>query len=182
MTYDALNRIKSEIFADASENVIYGYDDAADGSKGIGRLTSVTDASGTTRYVYNDFGAVSKETRIIDGKTYITQYHFNTNGQLSSITYPSGRILTYTFDALGQVSGLLSNYQSQSKTLANNVTYLPFGPIGGLTYGNAKTLTQSYDTDYRLIAKTVNGINAFAYGYDLIDNITSISDGKRYQI
>ncbi len=181
LTYDALNRIKSETFANASENVIYEYDDVADGNKGIGRLTSVTDASGTTRYVYNDFGAVSKEIRIIDGKTYTTQYHFNTNGQLSSITYPSGRILTYTFDALGQVSGLSSNYQSQSKTLASNITYLPFGPMGGLTYGNAKTLTQSYDTDYRLTAKTVNGIDDLVYGYDLTDNIISISNGLNEQ-
>lgn len=175
-TYDALNRVLTQSYSDASENITYTYDDTANGNKGIGRLTQVTDQSGSTSFVYDSFGNVSKETRVIEGQTYITEYHFDTNGEMTGMTYPSGRVLTYSFDALRRASGLTSTYQNQTKTLASNITYLPFGPMESLTYGNSKVLTQTFDSDYRLTGKSVTGISDLSYGYDLTNNITSISN------
>jgi len=174
-TYDALNRPLTQSYSDTSENIVYSYDDTASGNKGVGRLTSVTDQTGSTSYFYNSFGQVSKETRMINGKTYVTEYHFDSNGQLTGMTYPSGRVITYTFDGLARVSGLTSTYQAQVKTLASNINYLPFGPMSSLTYGNGKVLTQSFDLDYRLTDKSSTGIHQMAYGYDVTDNITSIT-------
>lgn len=175
-TYDALNRVITQSYSDASENITYTYDDISNGNKGVGRLTSVADQSGSTSFVYDGFGNVTKETRIIESKTYVTEYHFDTNGQMTGITHPSGRVLTYSFDTLGRVNGLTSDYQSQTKTLASNLTYLPFGPMNNLTYGNGKVLTQTFDSDYRLTGKSVTGISEYSYGYDVTNNITSISN------
>ncbi|TQV82782.1 RHS repeat-associated core domain-containing protein [Aliikangiella coralliicola] len=173
-TYDALNRAKTQSYSDSTENIVYTYDETANGNKGIGRLTSVTDQSGSTHYVYNSFGQVTKETRVIDGKNYVTEYHFDNQGQMTGVTYPGGRKLTYTFDALGRVNGLNSTLNNQTKTLASNIAYLPFGPMTHLTFGNGKMLTQGFDLDYRLTSKTVSGIDEKSYTYDLTNNITGI--------
>ena len=177
-TYDAINRVKTQSYSDSSENIVFTYDSIANGNKGIGRLTSVTDQSGSTSYFYDAFGNVTKETRVIDGKSFVTEYHFDSVGQLTGITYPSGRKLTYGFDAIGRVSSLTSDYQSQVKTLASNIEYLPFGPMKSMTYGNNKVQTQSFDLDYRLTSKDVSGIKTLSYGYDVTNNITSIGDSQ----
>ncbi len=175
-TYDALNRVLTQSYSDSAENIVYSYDDTSNGNKGIGRLTSVTDQSGSTSYFYNGFGQVTKETRVINGKTYITEYHFDTNGQLTGITYPSGRRIDYTFDTLNRISGITTNQNNTTETLASNIEYLPFGPMKSVDYGNGKSLTQTFDLDYRLTDKTTLGIHQMSYGYDVTDNITSITD------
>ena len=175
-TYDALNRVLTESFSDSAENITYSYDDTSNGNKGIGRLTSVTDQSGTTSYVYNGFGQITKETRVINGKTYITEYHFDTNGQMTGITYPSGRQVNYTFDSLNRISGVTTTHNTVTSTLASSADYLPFGPMKSVSYGNGKSLTQTFDLDYRLTDKTTSGIHQVSYGYDVTDNITTITD------
>ena len=51
-TYDALNRVTKAAFAD-STSIIYQYDQ---GANGIGHLTTMTDAGGTTTWVYDVHG------------------------------------------------------------------------------------------------------------------------------
>jgi RHS repeat-associated protein len=63
------------------------------------------------------------------------------------------------------------------KTLASAITYLPFGGITGLTYGNGLTLTQGYDNQYRISSIVTGSILDLTYGYDANGNITSILDG-----
>ena len=87
-TYDALNRLKTQSYPDVSENIVYTYDDTEQGNKGIGKLTSITDSSGSTSYFYNALGQVSKETRVINDKTFVTQYHYNTAGAINGLNLP----------------------------------------------------------------------------------------------
>jgi RHS repeat-associated protein len=65
-------------------------------------------------------------------------------------------------------------------TLAQSLSYKPFGPLTGLTYGNGITTFYTYDRDYRLTDLVSVG-NAFVqnltFGYDGASNITSITDG-----
>lgn len=59
---------------------------------------------------------------------------------------------------------------------ASNITYLPFGGITGLTYGNGFTLTQGYDNRYRMTSVVVGSILNLTYGFDANGNATSILD------
>jgi RHS repeat-associated protein len=52
------------------------------------------------------------------------------------------------------------------------LTYLPYGPLSGLTYGNSKTLSASYDQDYRPTNRTVAGVFNHTYDTDNDGNIT----------
>ncbi|MGH8321682.1 MAG: RHS repeat domain-containing protein [Gammaproteobacteria bacterium] len=56
------------------------------------------------------------------------------------------------------------------------ITYKPFGPITGLTYGNGLTDTRTYDQDYRLTSITVPNILSWTLGYNPDDDITGLTD------
>ncbi len=57
-----------------------------------------------------------------------------------------------------------------------NITYLPFGGITGLTYGNGLTLARGYDNQYRISSIVTGSILNLAFGYDPNGNIVSILD------
>ena len=69
------------------------------GNKGIGRLTSWSDESGSGSRVYNNFGNITSETRVIGGKTYTMSYSYDLANRLTEIIYPSGRYVDYTYDS-----------------------------------------------------------------------------------
>ena len=75
----------------------YAYDQ---GDNVIGRLSLITDGSGSTRFDYDTFGRVALETRTIDGIAYTTAYHYDAFGRSTGLTYPSGRRIEYGYDQL----------------------------------------------------------------------------------
>ena len=50
---------------------------------------------------HNDLGQIAQSSRQAGGLTYSFTYTYNLNGTPTSITYPSGRIVTYTYDDAG---------------------------------------------------------------------------------
>ena len=173
--YDALNRLISQTYPDTNQNVTYVYDDVTNGNKGIGRLTSVTETTGSTSYEYNSFGLLSKETRVINGKSYTTGYDLDAYGRVSTVTYPSGRTFSYTFNSLGQVEALSTDKNGSVTTLASNTVYLPFGPLTHFNFGNGIASTRNYDLDYRLDDKS-NSLRVVDYQYDLTNNVNDVTD------
>jgi len=47
---------------------------------------------------YHPDGDLKKEVKTIGGVQYTTEYGYNKNNVLTSITYPTGRTITYTPD------------------------------------------------------------------------------------
>ena len=180
-TYDALNRLTAKTYIDTSENVYFEYDTVSETNFGLGQLTRVTDETGSTEYIYNQFGEIVNVAQAIQGNTYETEYQYNENGTLTSVTYPSGRVIHYHYNDLGNVINLTSEFDNQTQTIASNISYKPFGPMSGLTYGNNKVLTQAFDNYYRLNAKSISGVSDWSYSYDLVSNIDSISNALDIQ-
>ncbi len=175
-TYDALNRITAIQFpADPLQNITFTYDSVAV-TNGIGRLTGRVDPSGSYTFYYDAQGNLNKEEKTISSILYTTQYAFNKNNFLTSITYPTGRIITYTPDQAGRISQVSTTLGGQPKTLASAIDYLPFGGMKALTYGNALSLNQGYDNQYRIASILVGSILNLTYGYDPNGNINSILD------
>jgi RHS repeat-associated protein len=181
MTYDALNRLASKAFPnDPAENITYRYDEAA-GGFGIGRLTSVTDEVGTTSYVYDARGNVVQETRVDYGMTDITAYAYDLADHVVQMTYPSGRIVTYTRDAMGRIADVATAANSAAVPVAvvSDATYEPFGPLTSFAYGNNLNLSVLYDQDYRPSARLLTGtatVQDLSYTVDADGNITAIGD------
>jgi len=176
-TYDALNRLTSIQFpSDPNQNVTFTYDSTAV-TYGIGRLTGGTDPSGSYTFYYDAHGNLKREDKTIGGVPYTTQYNYNNNNILTSIIYPSGRTITYVPDQIGQISQVNTTLNGSPKILAQAITYLPYGGITGLTYGNGLTLTRGYDNQYRISSLMAGSIFNLAYGYDPNGNVISVEDG-----
>ena len=182
-SYDALNRLTATSYpASTIENVAFTYDDTTGGNKGVGRLTGVTDAQGSASYVYDGQGRLTQETRVIGAVSYTTSYGYDAAGNLQTITYPTGRIVTYQRDTLRRVSAVLTQASGSAPPalIAGNISYLPFGPIQSLTFGNGVVATYEYDQDYRLTgitsSKGTTGIQDLTLTHDGADNVTAITD------
>ena len=88
--YDNAGRMTGKTFPTAAtENVAYTYDAITGGNFGVGRLTSLTDPSGSTAYVYDARGNVLTETHTIAGQAYVVAYAYDLADHVIQITYPS---------------------------------------------------------------------------------------------
>ncbi|MBO9489465.1 hypothetical protein J7384_03725 [Endozoicomonas sp. G2_1] len=128
-------------------------------------------------YSYNSINLPTSETLAIDGRQYSLGYGYNSAGQMASMTYPTGKTITYNPDGLGRPrqANWGGNYY------ANNIQYHANGQISQLLYGNGHTFQQSLNARQlpeRLLT-TKGGIKALdlTYRYDKRQLITSVTDG-----
>jgi RHS repeat-associated protein len=181
-TYDAGSRLTQFSFpSDPVQNVTYAYDARPDGplplTYGKGRLVQVTDASGVTYFSYGERGNLVGETRVQDGATLSLAYSWDENGNVLTMTYPSGRMVTYNYDLNDRVTQVTMIHQGENTTIASNLAYDPFGPMTSLTYGNGLTETRDYDVGGQLDTLAVSGgVLSLDYTFDETGNITAITD------
>ncbi len=161
-SYDALGRVTQIQYSDQTQS--FQYDQGANGK---GHLTQVTDASGNTTYSYNALGRTQSKTQTIGSQSKTVQYAY-TNGQLTSITTPSGQTIGYSYTH-GKPTGISVNGQS----LLSNVLYSPFGPTRGWTWGNNTLTVREYDQDGQLTTLDSAGLSTYTYHPD--GTIASIS-------
>lgn len=164
--YDNLNRlIQSQV---GSLTTTYTYDQ---GANGLGRLTHITDPSGTTQYGYDILGNVIQKTQTVGNRTLTVNYQYQ-NNRLAQIAYPSGTTVHYQY-ANGQPTGITVN----NAPLMTNITTEPFGAISGWTWGNGETHERTYDQNGRLIGLSLPDMppaqNLFAY-----DNLNRIIEAE----
>jgi RHS repeat-associated protein len=183
-SYDALNRVTSVTYPDQA--ISYTYDS---GTNQKGRLTQVTDASGSTNWIYDTHGRVLSRQQSM-GVSKTLGYAYDSAGRLQTLTLPSGNTISYGYTD-GKVTSLTLN---GSTTIISSVLYQPFGPTGGWTWGNGTLAIREYDADGKItdidsaglktysyddafrvtaITDTVNSSLSQSYGYDLLDRLTS---------
>jgi YD repeat-containing protein len=184
-SYDVLNRLTSITYpASTNENITFTYDSVAGGNKGRGRLTSVTDQSGSTAYVYDLFGRLSNKTIVLTNgagsTTYPWSFTYDSVGNLLTTIYPSGRQVRYGRDNLGRISALYTTESGGAEQLiANTFTYQPFGSVKSHTFDGGLVQTVGRDLDYRI--DTIDSSNASSilnwdFSYLTTDNISGITD------
>ena len=172
-TYDAINRLTGVSYPDSSEDVTYTYDQD---TFGVGRLSSITDSSGSTSFGYDAQGNITELTQTIDGQRYTQSYTYNGANRLTGMTYPSGRSVTYSYDASGRINRVDSIGNEGSETLADTITRLPFGPLASLILGNSVERQRSYDQDYRI--ENLNDPDTLSrnYVWSDVNTITAMTD------
>jgi YD repeat-containing protein len=177
--YDPLNRVAVIGLADGSVHA-YGYDT---GANGIGRLTSITELNpsqkitSTLSYAYDQHGRTTSETRMVNGVTYTLTYTHDSSGRLTGMTYPSGRTVAYSLDALGRISQVSTTppASAEAQVVASDIVYQPFGGVRAFTFGNGQTYARGFDLDGRVSSYSL-GARAFAIGYDAASRVGFITD------
>ncbi len=163
-SYDALNRLTEIDYSD--QTITYTYDTGTDNK---GRLMQVSDNSGSTAWTYTAPGRVASRTQVMGAISKSVGYGYNSAGQLTSLTTPSGQTVTYSYSN-GSISGLTVN----STTLLSDVVYEPFGPVAGWTWGNTTLAVRTFDQDGNITQVDSAGLNT--YDYDDAFRITDIVD------
>ena len=180
--YDAFKRLAGVTYpASTSENATFAYDNVYSGKQRGGRLTGFSNDGSSGSIGYDAAGNVASQSETIGVNSYTTLYQYDDDNRLSKVTYsPSGHIVTYSRNALGQITKVEWQESSSSATqiLVNNVSYLPFGPIQSMTFGNGAVTSLQYDNDYRLTESTTtsNPVRDVIYSYDAASNIVSMID------
>ncbi|WP_247263456.1 MULTISPECIES: RHS repeat-associated core domain-containing protein [Pseudomonas] len=174
--YDALNRLIAQHYpATPALDVLYTYDQTDGGNRGIGRLTSIQDPSGTVAYVYDDRGQRIAQNRALNlaglNINASTTYSYDTAGRVAQQGYPDNVAVSYARNNAGQVNAVSLTLNGQNFPIAANIAYAPFGPLTQLTWGNGLTLSRTYDQDYQLTTQIIGNWQN-QYGFDPVGNIT----------
>ncbi|WKZ50317.1 MAG: RHS repeat-associated core domain-containing protein [Anaerolineales bacterium] len=183
--YDELNRPRGKDYFTNSAacpsdpgsgyEVTYNYDSTANGNLGKGRRTSMTDASGSTSWLYDSRGRVRKETKIISGISFDTEWTYNLADLPATMKYPDGEIVT-----TGYNNNMLPTDVSGADNYVPSMTYDSAGRLLTRALGNG--LTQNYvyypwnQQGGRLQSLTTGTLQNLAYQYDPVGNITQITN------
>ncbi len=167
--YDAINRVTSAAFKIGSttdQTITYSYDAGANGK---GHVTSASDTNHSLSWTYDAQGRVLSKAQVVGAVTRYLVYGY-TNGNLISITLPSGVVVTYSYNGNRQIASV----SIDSNTLLSGATYEPFGDVKGWTWGNTTTMSRTYDMDGRV--ETFNSAGLKTVSYDDASRISSIDD------
>jgi len=163
--YDDLHRLKFVNYPSTAANpdVTYVYDKNSN-------IDTVTQNGIIRKQSYDDNDNVISNKLTIDAKNFELLYSYDVLDNLNTITYPSGRIVTYVPNALGQAT--------QASPYITSVTYYANGTPSITSYANGvvetKTLTVNRDW---VDTVTATGVIDLDYNYDFRGNITSITNG-----
>jgi RHS repeat-associated protein len=157
-SYDALNRLTQKNYNDSgfTPTIQYGYDAIAltgcstapptlTDSNPKGRRTAVCDGAGAESWAHDVMGRVLTDSRTTNGVTKSTVYTYlpYVDGSINTVTYPSGRTLTFVTGAAERPLSAQDN--STSVYYASNALYAPQGALLSLTNGPDLYSTHIYN-------------------------------------
>jgi YD repeat-containing protein len=173
-TYDALNRVTQVVYRQANtpnETHQLTYDSGANAK---GKMTQVIDPAATTAWTYTSQERVASKTQTVGSVVRSVNYGYNSAGQLTTITTPSGQLIGYSY-INNRVSAITINGQSLITAVATE----PFGPLSVWFWGNGLNMYRDYDTDGRLVTwEFVDGTSILRknQSFDLASRIVAITD------
>ena len=169
----------------------YSYDDCENGQ---GRVCKIDHNMHQTSLAYTPDGQLaSRSVKLHDEPSVETiGYTYNDDGNLHTMTYPSGLVVTYEYDVTAdEVPRLVSMTGTYIKrdskmpesevnfTIASDIGYDAEGVITGFTHGNGIRTGLEHDANGRLFRTTVsNGgsvLDTRSLTYDTEDRITRIA-------
>ncbi len=187
-SFDGLNRTYQVSYnvgstgVPATPTVTYTYG-TTPSSYNNGRLITMSDGLGNENYSYDQLGRRTQTQRVIYNVTYTISYTFDLNGDVVTMTYPSGRVLKNTRDTIGRLQAIQNN--STSANYLTSAAYNAADQVTGFTFGNNVAASFSYtaqrsqpsSASYTQGSTTVFGLS-FSYTQNGGNNgqITSITD------
>ncbi len=154
-TYDGLNRLKGVGYtttgttAQATPSVSFTYGTSA-AQFNNGALITMTDGVGSENYAYNALEQLTQLQKVISGTTYTTSYAYNIAGELTQITYPSGRVIQQSVDAIGrlcEIAPSTTGCGTAASPYATGYGYNVASEVTGFKYGNGIYASLGFSSD-----------------------------------
>jgi YD repeat-containing protein len=143
-SWDELHRNTGRTYSNGDTAVGYGYDQSSayglNIAYGIGHQTSMSDASGTSAWSFDQTGRAKVRQRTINISgltpspvTKTTTLAFNLDGSVASITYPSGRIVDYEYDTSSNAISAINH--ATGYKYVSSATYAPQDALAQMYLG-----------------------------------------------
>lgn len=142
-TYDQAHRLTTREYPDGSSKQ-YTYDAA-------GQILSVSDPNTSISRTYDALGRIITETTIEGTQSHTTTYAYDDLNRSLSITYPSGRTVSYSYDLRSRLSAI--EVAEQAGDVPQSAAQYAFNhsdKIESIVYGNGIISDYGYDSKNRL--------------------------------
>ena len=118
---------------------------------------------------------------VADIRTYVYGATYDSWNRVQTMTYPDGEVVTYHYNAAGQVESLTSNKQGRQSVIVDRIGYDKEGHTVYTKLGNGTETTYSYDKQrdrLQVMNLTADGQTVMEnrYRYDAVDNILGITN------
>jgi len=175
------------IYSDGT-SVTYGYNE-------VGSTTTMTDATGTTTYQYDDMQRLVSTT---DSNDKTVSYTYDILGRKTSITTPDNTKTSYAYDVMDRLVEVSQNgaaiaeyeYDANSQLISNvrnDITttyeYNELGQITQLTTSDINSQIQQFSYQYDKLGNITketrtetDTVNARTYEYDSANQLTKFTD------
>ena len=164
--YDTLNRMTSKTSSDGTINYTYTYDALSgftnSGSNTIGRLVEeYNNVNAGSFFMYDPMGRIVYQANCIPSdfgcspSANIEKATYDLVGDMTSFTYPDGRVVTQTFDSAQHLTGI--QYASMNGQVFNTSYYsatafAPTGETTNATFGNGVQMAASFNSRQSITA------------------------------
>ena len=116
-----------------------------------------------------------------DIRTYVYGATYDSWNRVQTMTYPDGEVVTYHYNAAGQVESLTSNKQGHQSVIVDRIGYDKEGHTVYTKLGNGTETTYTYDNQrerLQVMNLTADGQTVMEnrYRYDAVDNILGITN------
>ncbi|MEZ5464169.1 MAG: RHS repeat-associated core domain-containing protein [Lysobacteraceae bacterium] len=176
-TYDGMNRVLTIATANTpvvTDDTVYTYYDD-------GAVKTATTGAGTASrawtYSYNKRRLPTKDSLVVDSKTFAIDYTYTGTGAVSTIKYPDNYTAYLAPNALGQPTKV---GPSTGTSYASSVLFHPGGQLKSFTYGNTIAFSQTLNTrglpDQRSDKYGTTSFLNYGYVYDQNGNLVSLVD------
>jgi RHS repeat-associated protein len=210
--YDSLRREKTITYSNGDPSIAINYDESnclgLTACQNIGQRTSATDGAGSEAWSYQ-VDAANKRTVHVNQRTNISTpsnitktstYYLDLAGNLTSVVYPTGRVLNYTFDAADRPSSAVDgsngityaagfDVSPGGTCLADVTCYTPQGTFYALSIGETSSftglnLTHIYNNRLQPqeFKASSTGGNAIDITYNFVDPVSGGNAGHVYSI
>ena len=205
--YDALNRVTSTSYSDGTPTANFLYDVATGWtnptitqSNLIGRLSEAytTPCTGAMAFGYDAMGRVVVNNQGTPSSCGTNNYPvsatYNLAGGLTSLTYPSGRVVNYGYNATGfmnsvqfaQWNGSTPSGGVYSYWTAADTNFYPTGVANSWTLGNGVTQTQVGNSRLQATQLTISNPQMTTFANHTLSYLpsgqTAVNNGNVYSV
>lgn len=175
-SYDGRNRLARLSFPDGRGNQVWEYH-----PDGLPSTVTTHNDGGGAGVIVNTYAYDKRRHLVAEAQAqpnwyrWVAGYGYDGTGNLRWQSYPTGMVLDYAPNALGQPTQVRASGQAY----ATGVRYYPNGAISQFTYGNGVLHTMTQNARHLPMRSVDNGVVSFSSRYDANGNVIEILDELR---